>query len=116
MNEKNFKINSLRESQDDIFSKDDIEGEPNYINKHQLMHLENEESLSINSDYEDLSNSNKQGNINNIKNNNFSNNDNKEIIAARYKSINSPVIATSNKHEELLRVMSDTSGKIYFKF
>jgi hypothetical protein len=100
-------------SQDDTLSQDEENLSTNYLKKQQLMHLENDRSLTIDSDYENNMSMSKneeiikkdeyqkmftqknQNFINNLNlNNNFTNN--KEKI---------------NRHDELLRVISDTSGK-----
>lgn len=117
-------------SEDDIFNYskgNDNTHDLNYINKKQLINLENDKSLSISSDYDDISNPtsirNTHRQYNPLKNSqnvlNDKNNDSNYDIKDQNKFyIGSSPISANNKKEriigkndDLLKFISDASGK-----
>jgi hypothetical protein len=117
-------------SEDDIFNYskggDNTTQDLNYMNKKQLINLENDKSLSICSDYEDLSN---QSGIRKIKDNHYKENTTKDLIdkddlifdikyPLRLNIENSALSRihkkekSLGKNDDLLKFISDASGKI----
>ena len=116
-------------NEDDIFNyskRGDDTQDINYINKKQLINLENDKSLSISSDYDNLSNRSSIRPYNNKPQNNLKINDKNLLeneinfdgkFGNRLNMINSPIENTRKeriigKNEELLKFISDNSGKI----
>ncbi len=114
-------------SEDDIFNYskgNDNTHDLNYIDKKQLINLENDKSLSISSDYDDISNQNSIRNTHRqfnpmkisqnmlIEKNDF----NYDIKYPKYCIGNSPISSTNKKeriigkNEDLLKFISDASG------
>lgn len=116
-------------SEDDIFNYskgNDHTHDLNYINKKQLINLENDKSLSISSDYDDISNPtsirNTHRQFNPLKNsqNNLNEKNNDSNFEIKYQNkyyIGSSPISSNNKKEriigkndDLLKFISDASG------
>ena len=121
-------------SEDDIFNYskgNDNTHDLNYMNKKQLINLENDKSLSISSDYDDISNPTSMRNthrqFNLMKNNqnilNEKNNDsnfeikyqNKFYIGSSPMSVTNKKERIIGKNDDLLKFISDASGNLYAK-